>query len=162
MNSGMDKVGSWGPGLVRSLLVLGSAQSISLLGSPSPVTSPTLPQEHPIPMSVPSPLDVRRLLNLTSGRKRAREPWKGLGRGDALYGGSPNSSMRPDRSSSLRTLCLCMGWFLCQERPSRFLFLTSSYSSFKTHLEITFRSSLPHLLPGGAVLGLFQDSAGQP
>lgn len=78
-----------------------------------------------------------------------------------LYRESLSSLTRPDKSSSLRTLCLCMGWFLCQECPSRFLFLTSSYSSSQTHLRITFRSSLPTSFRMGLSLGLFQDSTQQ-
>lgn len=128
--------------------------ALPMPGSFVPAWDPYLPQEHPIPMSVTSPWDIQWLLNVTRGWKWARELWQGLGKDDVLSHGSLSSSMRPDMCSPLRTLCLCMGWFLCQEPTSRLLFLTSSCSSFKTHLKITFRSNLPHLLPGGAVARL--------
>lgn len=68
-----------------------------------------------------------------------------------------NFSTCPDTPSSFRMPCLCTGWFLSQGCPSYFLFLTSSYLSFKTHLKVTSGSSLrPHLSQAEASLGLLQ------
>lgn len=52
-------------------------------------------------------------------------------------------STSPGTASSFRTPWLSTGWFLFQECPSCFLFLTGSYSCFKTHLKVSFWSSLP-------------------